>query len=182
MKQHDKFPDRSNFISLYISTDAHFKPTDTYQYLDNRSCHKKQSIPYDQVLTIERICHSDEIFEERLNELRGHFIISRVLNRRLWVIRFRKQELNVGNEGNLAVKMEFRWTLVTDIHPTLLGLSKIIDLVWAVFHASESMGNVFGETKQMVAFRRPRNLKDSTVRSKVKRENNLDKGMKKCEM
>ena len=32
----------------------------------------------------------------------------------------------------------------------------------------------------MVDFRRPRNLKDAMVRSKVKRENNLDKGMKKC--
>ena len=69
--------------------------------------------------------------------------------------------------------------LVIDFHPTLLGLSKMIDLAWPVLHAPESMRKVFGE-KPMVAFRGPRNLKDAMVRAKVKRENNLDRGMKKC--
>ena len=32
----------------------------------------------------------------------------------------------------------------------------------------------------MVAYRRPRNIKDEIVRSKVKRVNNDNKGMRKC--
>ena len=41
------------------------------------------------------------------------------------------------------------------------------------------MKNVF-EEKPMVAYRRPRNSKDEIVRSKFKRVNNDNRGMRKC--
>ena len=70
--------------------------------------------------------------------------------------------------GNLAVKIEIM-PLVIDFHPAFSGLSKIIDLAWPVLHTLESMRKVFRE-KPLVAFTRPRNLKDVMVRSKVKSE------------
>ena len=73
-----------------------------------------------------------------------------------------------------------RMPLVINFHPALLGIIKIIDLTWPVLHASESTRKVFGEKPMVAAFRRPRNLQDAMVRFRVKRENSLDKGMKKC--
>ena len=61
-----------------ISIDVYCKPTDTHQYLDSRSCHSKDAkwgIPYGQALRYRKICDSDEVFEERLKELRRHFIM-----------------------------------------------------------------------------------------------------------
>ena len=53
------------------------KPTDTRQYLDNRSCHPKHvklGIPYGQALRNRRICKSDEVFERRLSALWKDFV------------------------------------------------------------------------------------------------------------
>ena len=60
-----------------ISSDVCCKPTDTHEYLDSRLRHSKnvkRGIPYGQAFRYRRICDSDEVFEERLKELRGHFI------------------------------------------------------------------------------------------------------------
>ena len=60
-----------------IATYVFCKPTDTRQYLDNRSCHPrhvKHGIPYGQALRIRRICNSDEVFERRLSELSEDFV------------------------------------------------------------------------------------------------------------
>ena len=46
------------------------------QYLNYKSCHPphvKRGIPYGQALRFKRICDSDEVFERRLDDLRGFF-------------------------------------------------------------------------------------------------------------
>jgi hypothetical protein len=48
------------------------KPTDAHQNLNFKSCHPphvKRGIPYGQALRLKRICHSDKVFESRLQEL-----------------------------------------------------------------------------------------------------------------
>ena len=60
-----------------ITTDVYCKETDTHQYLEYRSCHPKHvkmEIPYGQALRIRRICELDEVFEERLGELRRYLL------------------------------------------------------------------------------------------------------------
>ena len=60
-----------------IVTDVNSKPIDTHQYLDNGFCHSehvKHGKPYSQALRLRRFCDSDETFEKRLEEMRGHFI------------------------------------------------------------------------------------------------------------
>ena len=59
-----------------LITDVYSKPTDMHQHLDYKSCHPehiKKGIRYGQALRLRRICDSDEVFEERLNEMKGHF-------------------------------------------------------------------------------------------------------------
>ena len=130
-----------------------------HQYIDNRSCHTrhvKQGIPYGQALRIRRIYDSDEIFEERLKELRGHFIEggfkSKVVDSQISKARTKSHEsLLCQDTRNRISSDKVRMLFVIDFHPALLVISKIIDLAWPVLYASENVRKVFGE-KPMVAF------------------------------
>ena len=57
--------------------------------------------------------------------------------------------------------------LVMEFHPALSGVSKIIDLPWPVLHASDDMRKIF-EEKPILSLKRPSNLKDVLVKSKLK--------------
>ena len=54
-----------------------------------------------------------------------------------------------------------------NFHPALSGVRNIIDSIWPTLHASDGMKEIFGD-KPMVAYRRPKNLKDVLVRAKLK--------------
>ena len=69
--------------------------------------------------------------------------------------------------------------MVVNFRPELSGISKIIDSLSPILHASDGMIKVFQE-KLMVAYRRPRNIQDELVRSKVRRLGNDNTGMRKC--
>ena len=59
----------------HIKTDLHVKPTDTHQYLHNKSCHPrhcKTAIPYGQALRLRRICSEEENLQKRTNKLMRH--------------------------------------------------------------------------------------------------------------
>lgn len=171
-----------------ISTDLYCKPTDTRQYLDNRSCHPrhvKQGIPYGQALRVRRICDSDEVFERRMKELAGDFVKrgfkNKLVDSQFLKAKAKSRESLLCQENNNNKKQQSfkRMPLVVKFHPALSGLGKIVESLWPILHASEDMKKVFVE-RPMVAYRRPRNLKDDLVRSKVKRQNNTDNGMRKC--
>ena len=59
-----------------------------------------------------------------------------------------------------------------------MGIGRVIESLLPILHAWEDMKTVF-QDKPMMA-RRPSNVKDELVRAKVKWENDIDKGMKKC--
>ena len=55
-----------------IISDLCVKPTDIHQCLDSSSCYPylcKNSIPYSQVLRLNRTCSNNTFFEQRCNEL-----------------------------------------------------------------------------------------------------------------
>ena len=59
------------------TTDIYSIPADTHPYLDDSSCHPnrvKKGIPFGHALRLRRICDSDEVFQERSKEMKGHFI------------------------------------------------------------------------------------------------------------
>ena len=72
--------------------------------------------------------------------------------------------------------------LVLNFHPALSGISQKVKSLWPVLHASDDMNKVFKNIKPLISFRRPRNLADNLVRSRIKEASNTreDKGMKKC--
>ena len=57
-------------------------------------------------------------------------------------------------------------------------MGKIIESLWEIFHVSVGMKNIF-EENPVVAYRRPRYIKDEIILSKVKRVNINNKGMRK---
>ena len=71
-------------------------------------------------------------------------------------------------------------SLVMTFHPALLlGVGKIVDSLWSILQASDAMAKIFNE-KPKIVYRRPRNLRDSLVRAKVKMGDIGDKGKRKC--
>ena len=60
-----------------IGTNLYVKPTDKHQYLCMDSFHSKHckaSIPFSQVLRLQRICSEDRFYEQRTRELKHHFL------------------------------------------------------------------------------------------------------------
>ena len=170
-----------------ISTDVYSKQTDTHQYLDSRSCHPthvKRGIPYGQALRMRRICDSDEVFKERLKELEGN-LVKRGFKKNLIDEQFfkakakRREDLLFQNIRSKAKEKSMRIPLVVNFHPALSGIGKVVNSLWPILHTSDDMKKVFG-AKPIVSFRRPRNLKDESVRVKLNDERIINVGMKKC--
>ena len=76
-------------------------------------------------------------------------------------------------------KASERMPLVVNFHPALSGIGRVIESLLPILHASGDVKKVFPD-KPMETYKRPRNLKDELVRAKVRRENDSEKGIKKC--
>ena len=60
-----------------LITDLYTKPTDTHQYLHQRSCHPahcKHSIVYSQALRLRRICSQDMDYQRHTEELKMYLV------------------------------------------------------------------------------------------------------------
>ena len=68
---------------------------------------------------------------------------------------------------------------MVNFHPALSRIGRYIESLLPILLPSEDMKNVFPD-KPMVVYRRPRCLKDELVRDMVNRENDIEKGVKKC--
>ena len=60
-----------------------------------------------------------------------------------------------------------------------MGIVRIVKSLCPILHASDDMKNTFGD-EPIVAFRKPRNLGDEIVRSRLKNVV-VNKGMRKCD-
>ena len=60
-----------------LTTDLYCKSTDKHQYIYHTSCHPKHtktSLPYCLALRLCRICSSENLFQQRTNEMLHHLI------------------------------------------------------------------------------------------------------------
>ena len=62
-----------------------------------------------------------------------------------------------------------RMPLVVNFHPALSGIARVIESLLPILYTSEDVKKVFPD-KIMMAYRRPRNLKDKIVWAKVRKE------------
>ena len=187
--------DRIAFLDVTVvltmgefSTDVYCKPTDAHQYLNFRSCpppHVKRGIPYGQGLRLKRICSSDEVFERRLGDLKG-FLVERGYDHDFIDSQFcrvrnhdRRDLLESKKKPKSKDSFGDRVCCVFDYHPAMGCLNQIFEQLQGIVSISSEFAKVLKE-KPLLSFRRPKNLKDHLVRSKLRREGNRENGMVKC--
>lgn len=168
-----------------LETDLYVKPTDKHQYLDSRSCHPrgcKEGIPYAQALRLRRICSLEEFFDDRARRL-TEFLVARGYEKS-FVMRQINRAKRITREEALTPRETSRKNeripFVVTYHPGLPNIGKILRDLHPVLHASERCKKAIKE-QPMVAFRRPKSLKDYLVHAKVKQEITIrDSGNKQC--
>ena len=142
----------------------------------------KWGIPCGQALRLRRIRDLEEIFEERMGELRGYLIkrgfkINEV-NKQLQRARDVDRDSLFQRNSRRDVSNE-RVTLVLDFHPALSRIGRVIrNLCW-ILHASNDMKCIFQQPPG-VSFQRVKNLKEELVRSRIRILDDGRKGMVKC--
>ena len=167
-----------------ISTDLFSKPTDKHQYLFHTSCHPnscKKGIPFGQALRIRRICSTEDLFEKRAKEFCG-YLIKRGYNAE-YVNREIDRARRIPREDTLRDKQPVsnqRIPFVATFHPALPNVAKILHRLQPVLQSSRRCQEAIGEVP-MVAFRRPKCLKDILVLSDLKTPGRVpDRGCRGC--
>ena len=166
-----------------IKTDIYCKPVDTHQYLLPSSSHPRhviKNLPKGLSLRVKRICSDNETCDKRLNELRGHlrargyedqkidtaFAKSRAANRDT-LLQYKPKEKNK------------RVPFVMTYHPDGPNLHTIVHKRMDILHSSDLMREIFPEAP-IIAYRRPKNLKDHLVRARVDSNRSNNTGVVKC--
>ena len=146
-------------------TDVYSKPTDAHQYLNFKSCHPphvKRGIPYGQALRLKRICHSDKVFESRLQELKG-FLVKRGYNSEFVESQFKRVRFldrsALFKRGSEQTRRESnKSTFIIDYHPALREIYGIFRELQNIVGLSSKFLSVMPEPP-MVCFRRSKTLK-----------------------
>ena len=165
-----------------VSTDLYSKPTDKHQYLFHTSCHPnscKKGIPFGQALRIRRICSTNAFFEKRARELCNYLVergykkdhVEREIDRARRIPR--ADTLRDKQPANNS-----RIPFVVTFHPALPNIGEILHRLHPVLNSSRRCQSAIKQVP-MVAFRRPKSLKDILVHSEMATPVN-DKGCCKC--
>ena len=166
-----------------IITDLYTKPTDTHQYLHQRSCHPghcKSSIAYSQALRIRRICSDFSDYLHHTKELEEH-LVTRGHNR--VVVQEQINRATTTNRGD-ALRPSIKQTtervpFVVTYHPQLPRIHQILTRHLPTLHISDTMRNAVA-LPPLVANRRPKNLKDLLVRATLKPPLQVYEGSSQC--
>ena len=171
-----------------FETDLYKKDTAKVQYLSPASCHPghiTKNIPYSIALSIKRVCSKDEDCQIRLEQMRQD-LLSRSYPPKILdgaIKRVNKIDRLEAIKRVTRIK-EDTTVLVTTFHPLMPSVSNIIKKHWKVMvDNSTEMKNVF-KKPSIVAYMRPKNLKDMLVRSKLppKRPSRvINQGFGKCD-
>ena len=155
----------------YIKTDLFTKETAICTYLlpsSSHPSHISRNIPYSLGYRLLRICSDKDDLKIRLNDLKKD-LMSRDYHYKIIDEAFHKLK-NLDRKKaieKVETKNEQKTPLVTKFHPNLPGISKIIRKHWEVMVKEDSrMARIF-PTPSVVAYKRPKNLKDILVRAKV---------------
>ena len=167
-----------------VETDLHVKPTSKHQYLHTKSCHPKHcktAIPYSQALRIKRICSERENLSLRTEQLKYH------LSRRGYSEQLLDSEINRAintstdsSSSRSNRRNSNRVPLVVTYHPNLPRLEKTIRRYHHILQDSDRLRQAF-PSLPIIAFRRPRNLRDLLVRAATSPNTGNPPGNFRCE-
>jgi hypothetical protein len=168
-----------NFLDITIykhngklQTKLYTKPTDKHQYLQYSSCHpihNKTSIPYSQALRLIKINSEKENLETSLNDLstnlqaRGYpkrliqkcFTQARLLDR---------ESLLSKTTSNNSTDKDIIPCILT-YNPSITCMSTAVHSYWPILTSKSP--SPFQSCKPIIAYRRPKNLRDHLVRATI---------------
>ena len=154
-----------------INTDVYQKPTDTHSYLHWTSAHPphlKYRIPYSQALRLRRICSSNDILEQRLMDYSNFFVTcgykrNRVLSDMWKVLSLTQEEsLRARDRGTTN-----RIPLVTTHNPHTTFIAETTNRHWYFLESKKRSARILHEP-QLIAYRRPKSLRDTLVSAKMR--------------
>ena len=155
-----------------IETDLYSKPTDAHQYLHWTSCHPphtRKNLPFSLAYRLRRICSTDHFLTKRLEELR-QFLQFRKYKNKIIDLAIQKA-LAISRQSTFTrknkVKSNDRVPLVTTYHPGLPNLHNIVKLYFPLLQRSARCKDAIPKIP-IVAYRRPKNLKDILVRARLR--------------
>ena len=169
--------------------DLYRKETDRNQYLLPSSCHPThvtQNIPFSLALRIVRICTFSTDREKRFSELKD-LLISRDYKSKIIDSAIERARNIPRNEALKKVhkeKISKRPVFVVNFDPRLPAIPAILSKHWRTMTQDPRLKEIFPEPP-LVSYKRPQNIKDKMIRSRVPPVNNSrpkrnNPGMKKC--
>ena len=168
-----------------ICTDLYTKPTDTHQYLLPTSCHPKhccKNIPYSLALRLRRICSDSNTFELRAKELTNQ------LHRRGYLKQDIASAIDKARQRSRDALLSYRpksadvdtiLPFVLTYHPDLPKVRDIVDKNWSIIESSDELKDIY-QSKPVMAFRRPKSLRDFLVRARLKPNSDDDNQTGEC--
>ena len=173
-----------------IIVDLYRKPTDRNQYLLPSSCHPTHitnNIPFSLAYRIIRICSETHTRDKRLDELKDLLvernykknIINSAINRAKQIPRKKALErvITTKNKNRRPV-----FAVMYD--PRLPALPSIVKKHWRTMVGNDPHLREVFPLPPLVAYRRPQNIRDKIIRSKVPgkitRSKRIIPGMTKC--
>ena len=162
-----------------VKTDLFTKKTDTFNFLHYDSCHPRHStnsIPYSQFLRIRRICTEEDDFKRHCLQRASHFL-RRGYPKELLVKAFAKAQdqdrMSLLFKNNSVDKQEKgNHILVTTYNPGFTNFKSLLMENWDILGKSNTTRDIH-DTHIMVAYRRPKNLKDHLVHAKLRNPDKL---------
>ena len=175
-EQHHFLDTVSRIESGKLIVDLYSKPTDKHRYLLLSSFHPKhyiQNIPYSLALRIRRICSRECDFQVRANKL------SKQLQSRGYSITSITSAISKANAAQRKELLKYKTKLsqidripfVVTYHPDMPKIHKILEQHWPKIESSSKLKRIFPE-KPLLAYRRPKSLKDILVRAKLNSQAN----------
>ena len=146
------------------------KENSRIQYLLPSSCHPghvTKNIPYSLAYRLLRICSDQNTFKKRLEELRQNLLL-RSYNPKIIQDAFDKIKCIDRQEAlkRVTKNKESTTTIVTNFHPSMPSISKIMKKHWSVMVEDfPEMKNCFSRPP-MISCKRHKNLRDLLIRAK----------------
>lgn len=155
-----------------VETDVYQKPTVTHRYLHWTSAHPphlKRSIPYSQALRLRGIISDTKKLRTRITEYAEFFAAcgynrGEVLEQMQKVLlKSQEQCLEIRENKELRNRTPF----VTTYNPHTTYIAEIAHRHWGFLKSKERLSRIFAEPP-LVAYRRPKSLRDKLVSTKFK--------------
>ena len=160
----------SKIVNGNVEFSLHTKPTDSHLYLMPSSCHPSHTfkgVPKGLATRVRRICSTPALYEEQSAHLKNNLCRRGYQAHR---VQAAIDEMSLLDRQSLLQYREkptgSRVPMVTTYHPVLKDLTNILKKHIPILHSNKRMSEVFKDPP-MMAFRRPRNLKDMVVRTKL---------------